>query len=115
MSKTEVALGIDIGGTNTKIGFVDRAGNCLVATSMPTVAPLEVSRSEEFSLFMERLQQTIAKLYSPIAGETILKGIGVGVPNGNYYNGTVEKPTNLNWEERIPLAELLRNIYNIPV
>jgi glucokinase len=115
MSKTEVALGIDIGGTNTKIGFVDRDGNCLVATSMPTVAPLEVGPAEEFSLFMERLQQTIAKLYGPIAGETILKGIGVGVPNGNYYNGTVEKPTNLNWEERIPLAELLHKKYTIPV
>ena len=29
MAKKEVALGIDIGGTNTVFGFVDREGNIL--------------------------------------------------------------------------------------
>jgi glucokinase len=114
MSKTEVTLGIDIGGTNTKIGFVDRAGNCLIATSMPTVAPVEVGPAEELSLFLERLYQTIDRIYASIADTTELKGIGMGVPNGNYYKGTVEKPTNLNWEQYVPLARILQEKYGIP-
>ncbi len=33
-----VVLGVDIGGTNTKFGFVDREGKCLASSSMPTDA-----------------------------------------------------------------------------
>ena len=34
--KTAVALGIDIGGTNTKFGFIDRAGNYLAEGNILT-------------------------------------------------------------------------------
>ena len=33
-----VVLGVDIGGTNTKFGYVDREGKCLASASMPTNA-----------------------------------------------------------------------------
>jgi glucokinase len=38
MSITEVTLGIDIGGTNTVFGFVDKDGKCIVESSIPTCA-----------------------------------------------------------------------------
>ena len=34
MAKKQVAVGIDIGGTNTVFGFVDREGNILVETGI---------------------------------------------------------------------------------
>jgi len=36
MSKMSVVLGIDIGGTNTSFGFVDRSGTIIAETSMAT-------------------------------------------------------------------------------
>ena len=38
----ELVVGIDIGGTNTKIGIVDREGNLLHHTSIETTAYIEV-------------------------------------------------------------------------
>lgn len=35
-----------------------------------------------------------------------IKGMGVGAPNGNYYNGTIEFAPNLPWRGVIPLAAL---------
>ena len=34
--KKDVALGIDIGGTNTAFGFIDREGNYLTEGNIPT-------------------------------------------------------------------------------
>lgn len=107
MSKKDVTIGIDVGGTNTKIGFVDIEGNCLVATSMPT-------EEQGVELFLPRMFQTIDALRAPIANDVTLKGIGIGVPNGNYYSGTVEKPTNLCWGEYTPLASMVESHYGVP-
>ena len=34
-------------------------------------------------------------------------GIGMGAPNANYYQGTIEYAANLKWKGIIPMAELL--------
>lgn len=114
MSLKEVALGIDIGGTNTKLGFVDREGNCLIAKSIPTETPEKVDPVTEVKLFLKRLYVTVDKMLADLAGQMELKGIGIGVPNGNYYKGTVELPTNLNWEPYTPLAALIEKHYGVP-
>jgi glucokinase len=108
MSKKDVTIGIDIGGTNTKIGIVDIEGNCPAATSIQTLC-------EDASLFLPRLYQAIDLMWQPFAANYTLRGIGIGVPNGNYYTGTVEKPTNLCWAEVTPLASLIEEQYRIPV
>lgn len=110
----EVALGIDIGGTNTKIGIVDREGSYLAVTSVATEAPTEVPPAEDFRLYTERLYNTIHALLDQTGSEISLQGIGIGVPNGNYHKGTVEKPTNLNWEQRVPLAEIIEKHFGVP-
>ena len=58
----KVALGIDIGGTNTKYGFVDAQGKIYGETSIPTV--LKVGEEQEsFEQYIARLcsqaQQTL--------------------------------------------------------
>ena len=42
MCMKQITVGIDIGGTNTAIGFVDREGNCLFETSIPTKEYVEI-------------------------------------------------------------------------
>ena len=44
----------------------------------------------------------------------LIKGIGVGAPNGNYYNGTIEYAPNLQWKGIIPLANLISKKFKKP-
>ncbi|MEO8167981.1 MAG: ROK family protein [bacterium] len=105
---TDVVIGVDIGGTNTALGFVDESGNCLVETSFPTNA------REPADVFVPRLHEQIERLNKSVPG-IILKGIGIGAPNGNYYRGTVENTPNLSWKGVVPLAAMVNELYNVPV
>jgi glucokinase len=109
MSKKDLTLGVDIGGTNTVLGFVDREGNCLAESSIPTNA------QEDPCTFVMRLGGRINKLYSPLAGECAFLGIGMGAPNANYYRGTVENPPNLSWKGVTPLVDLVKEHFDLPV
>lgn len=91
MVNTEVAIGIDIGGTNTVFGFVSKDGKCFYESSIPTYA----HKSAE-QLF-ERLFTAINKAQKKFEKKLEIMGIGVGAPNANYYKGTIEQPPNLNW------------------
>lgn len=104
----EITVGIDIGGTNTKFGIVDRAGNVLVQDSVPT------QQFDEFNDYLNRLSQELHKVLNNLGGNHKLIGIGVGSANGNYYKGTIEHATNLKWKGIIPLAELLTNEFDVP-
>ena len=106
--KIEVTLGIDVGGTNTAFGFVDINGKCVIESSIPTKA-----QNCAADLFA-RLYPEIEKLYSSISDRFILKGIGVGAPNANYYLGTVENPPNLKWGV-VNVVEILKQYFDVPV
>jgi glucokinase len=109
MSKKDLTLGVDIGGTNTVLGFVDREGNCLAESSIPTNA------QEDARTFTARLGSRINELYAPLAGEHAFLGIGMGAPNANYYRGTVENPPNLSWKGVTPLVGLVKEHFDLPV
>ena len=108
MSLTTCVAGIDIGGTNTGVGLVDRAGNCLADTSIPTNA------RESADQLVHRLAEAIRALYAPLKGTHLLKGIGIGAPSANYYKGTVEHPPNLNWPGTTDLAGMVRSALSLP-
>jgi glucokinase len=40
-----------------------------------------------------------------------IKGIGIGAPNGNYYEGTIENAANLNWKSVVPVTEKMKKYY----
>src|SRR3989339_336241 len=105
--KTEVTLGIDVGGTNTAFGFVDINGKCITDSSIPTKA-----NSSAADLFA-RLNPEIDNLYKTISDNAILKGVGIGAPNANYYHGTVENPPNLRWGT-VNIIEIIRQYYDVP-
>jgi glucokinase len=106
MTTIEIMVGVDIGGTNTSFGCVDRQGICHASASIATQA------QQPAKLFFERLHQGIQSLLDK--GNFKLSGIGIGAPNANYYRGTIEQPPNLSWEYVNVVAEL-RKFYAVPV
>jgi glucokinase len=106
--RTEVVLGIDIGGTNTKMGFVDRTGRLVADVTMPTEAyqPAEI--------FFTRLHRQAEELFHQIQDQSILIGIGLGAPNANYYKGTIEQPPNLSWKF-VDVVKTMKQWYSLPI
>ena len=105
----DVTLGIDIGGTNTVLGFVDADGHCAAESSLPTRA------DEPAEALVARIAANYRELWHPLAGRVAVRGVGIGAPNANYYQGTVEAPPNLSWTGKTPLAALVAEQLGLPV
>ncbi len=104
----EYAIGIDIGGTNTKYGIVNHRGDITNRGDISTTNHVDVEK------FIEELYNELYPAIEAIGGESMIKGIGVGAPNGNYYNGTIEYAPNLQWRGIIPLAKLITKRFKKP-
>lgn len=104
---TDVTVGIDIGGTNTKIGIVSRNGKLLQHTSISTT---EYEKVEDY---FNSMVVAIKKLQKKMSAINLL-GIGVGAANGNYYTGTIDKSTNLRWKGSIHLADMFTKEFDLP-
>lgn len=108
-SMEALAIGIDIGGTGTKFGIVDRVGNVLFSSEIST------RKHSDVNDFIDELYTELSKLIDNVGGIGRIKGIGVGAPNGNYYTGTIEYAPNLPWKGIIPLARMMEDKFKIPV
>ena len=117
----KLAIGVDVGGTNTVTGLVDTEGKTHGERSFKT------REYPYFEDYVERLVQDIESLRR-IAPGTELAGIGIGAPNGNYFSGVAENPINIRWYERnrdgsqgaqiltIPFVETVKKHYpSLPV
>lgn len=99
------SIGIDIGGTNTAIGIVDESGNVLVKGGIDTPSHGDIDRYvREMSAAVKELAKSV-KLMNP---DSEIIGMGIGAPNGNYYNGTIEYAPNLSFKGVVHLVELLK-------
>lgn len=97
-----LALGIDIGGTNTSFGIVDKRGHISCKGTMKTVG------HDTVAAYIDALKKELMPLIEEVGGEHI-SGVGVGAPNGNFYTGEIAYAANLPWEGVIPLAKLLKD------
>lgn len=95
-----LALGIDIGGTSTSFGIVDRRGQILEKGNIPTKGHATVHD------FIVAIKDAVSPIIEK-AGTDNIVGIGVGAPNANFYTGEIPNAANLPWEGVIPLAKLL--------
>lgn len=103
-----VVAGVDIGGTNTVFGLVDKAGKVLAEGHLKTTDYPEVTD------FVRALGSEIKKLVSD-QGNVDLAGIGIGAPDANYHRGTIEHAPNLAWKGIVPLADLVKKEVGVPV
>jgi glucokinase len=100
----KVAIGVDIGGTNSAIGVVDAEGNVLVKDNIPTPSHGDINK------YMTELADAIRELINSVKlmnPEVEILGIGIGAPNGNYYHGTIEHAPNLSFKGVVPFVQLL--------
>ena len=101
-------VGMDIGGTNTVFGIVDQRGNVLATDSVKTQSYAKIEE------YVEAVSSKLIPLIESVGGVEKIKGMGVGAPNGNYYNGTIEFAPNLPWKGVIPLAALFEEAIGVP-
>lgn len=104
----ELVLGIDIGGTNTVFGLIDKEGKDYLLDSIPTNA------NQPAEDLFNRLFLKFNELKYKLTIDFNLVGIGIGAPNANYYRKTVEYPPNLNWGH-VEIDKLIKKYYTQPV
>lgn len=104
----EFAIGIDIGGTNTKYGIVNHRGEIIEKGDIRT----DVHPTIEG--YIDALYNTLQPIIGLHEKEGSVKGIGIGAPNGNYYSGTIEYAPNLHWKGIIPVTKLITQKFNLP-
>jgi len=103
-----VVVGVDIGGTNTVFGLVDKAGKVLGESHLKTTDYPVVND------FVKALVAGIKKMMSDHA-DVELSGVGIGAPDANFHRGTIEHAPNLAWKGIVPLADLIKKEINVPV
>jgi glucokinase len=109
MAKKQVVVGIDIGGTNTVFGIVDREGNILAEDQIKT------THYDEIEVFVAALYEKIILTSQKIKEDIELIGFGIGAPMGNINKGTIEHPAGLPWKGIIPLADIFSRHTALPV
>ena len=102
----KVVVGIDIGGTITKIGLIDKDGNCISKTSFRT------KENSDFNDFIENIYNSIIKLNNK---NFDILSIGIGAPNANSLKGTIETPANLNWKGKLEIVKKLGNFFDVKI
>lgn len=103
-----LAIGIDVGGTNTKYGIVNQKGDILSQSEMKT----ETFATPE--LFVDGLYEMLKPMMDSVPTGSHIKGIGIGAPNGNPFRGTIEYAPNLRWKGVIRLCEIVTKKFNLP-
>jgi len=105
----KLTIGIDIGGTNTAIGIVDKEGNFYAENSIST------NKYYTAESYITDLSEAIKTSINSIKEKHIINGIGIGAPNGNYYNGKIEFAPNLNWNGYFPITSMLSMKIDLPI
>jgi len=102
-------IGVDLGGTNTVFGIVNQRGEVLFDNAIHT------KEYDTPEAFVEAGLACLKPIIDQAGGIQNIKAMGIGAPNGNYYNGTIEHAPNLPWKGIIPLGKMFSDALGIPV
>ena len=104
-------IGLDLGGTNSVFGIVDARGDIKATTAIKTGGYANVED------YVQACVTALTPVIEEMGGIEKIKAMGIGAPNGNYYNGTIEFAPNLPWAHDgiVPLAKLFSDALGIPV
>lgn len=107
--KDKLAIGVDVGGTNTKFGVVNKKGEIIVQDRIRT------DKRDSVAEFIEDLAEKLIPMIDAHGGVENFVGLGMGAPNANYHKGLIEYAANLKWKGVIPMAELLEKRFGLTV
>jgi glucokinase len=104
-------VGVDLGGTTTKLAFINLNGEILYKWEIPT------DNSNEGQNITTNIANAIdQKLVELKVQKTKLIGIGMGAPGPiDYETGVVLNVVNLGWKDNFPLQESLHSLTGLPV
>lgn len=104
-------IGLDLGGTNSVFGIVDSRGEIKATTAIKTQGYNNVEE------YVDAAVAAVDVIIEQVGGIELIKAMGIGAPNGNYYNGTIEFAPNLSWgrDGIVPLADMFSKKLGIPV
>lgn len=103
-------IGIDIGGTNSAFGLVDREGKIYGESKISTQQYPDVDQ------YQEELYIAIQQLIHSLDCEFEIVGVGIGAPNANFFAGTIENAPNLPWKGIIPFVDKFKRFFpGIPI
>lgn len=105
-------IGLDLGGTNSVFGIVDSRGEIKATTAIKTQG-----YGNNVQAYVDAAVEALQIIIDQVGGIGKIKAMGIGAPNGNYYNGTIEFAPNLEWgrDGVVPLAKLFSDKLGIPV
>ena len=110
------AIGIDVGGTNTDMGLVRDDARIVARRSIPT------TRYTNFELYVHDIMEQLNEMAAAGDPEESIRlklneltGIGIGAPNGNFYNGCVENAPNLPMKGMLNFEAEFHKYVDIPV
>jgi glucokinase len=102
--KIKLAVGVDLGGTNIKLGIVSNKGEIIRKEK------LETNAAGGPEVVISQIKKGIHLL---LEEENEIEGIGIGSPGVvSAKKGTVENPPNLPGWEKIDLAKIIRKEFN---
>ena len=100
-------IGIDVGGTHTRIGQISASGEVLKNQMLKT------ADYGDATTFLEHLIGVIKTMISDDT-EGFL-GIGMGAPSVNEQNQTITYAANLNWDGSLDIIQALSQAFLVPV
>ena len=89
-------IGLDLGGTNSVFGIVDSRGDIKATTAIKTQG-----YGDNVEAYVDASVEALKIIIDQVGGIDKIKAMGIGAPNGNYYNGTIEFAPNLEWGPRV--------------
>ncbi len=102
-------IGLDLGGTNSVFGIVDRRGSIIATTSVKT------QEQNDVEIYVDNCCTALKKIIEEVGGIEKIQAMGIGAPDANYYTGIIDNPANLPWKGEIPLAKMFSDRLGIPV
>ncbi|WP_298511100.1 ROK family protein [uncultured Kordia sp.] len=105
----DLVVGIDIGGTKTKIGLVNQQGDNVAQNFFRT------KEYPELQDYLAKIATSIQELTATINASHNLIGIGIGAPNASSVKGTIENAANLPWKGSVPFIEELQKHIALPI
>lgn len=109
MENKPYVIGLDLGGTNSVFGIVDREARIVERVSVPTPG------HDTAELYVKDCVSKLLPLVDRVGGLSNIQGMGIGAPNANFYTGEILYASNLPWKGRVPLAKLFETALGVPV